>query len=120
MTESVSLLKQMPIGLGCMNLSHGYGTPLERDQASKILRDAFEIGYRHFDTATLYGSGQNEQLLGKALKPVRSQIFLASKCAMTNFPPEGKVINGRPEAIKKRDRYGRVRFNSYLIHGTYQ
>jgi aryl-alcohol dehydrogenase-like predicted oxidoreductase len=70
------------IGLGCMNLSHAYGSPVAEEQAIKALHQAFEMGYRHFDTATLYGGGNNELLVGKALKDRRDEFFLASKCGM--------------------------------------
>ncbi|MBB92386.1 aldo/keto reductase [Ketobacter sp.] len=91
---------QVPaIGLGCMNLNHAYGqAPLE-DDAIALLHRAFELGVRHFDTAALYGFGGNETLVGKALKPLRKELFLASKCGMTGV--DGKrVIDGRPETLQ--------------------
>ncbi|WP_240454065.1 aldo/keto reductase [Halomonas sp. NO4] len=44
------------IGLGAMNLSHGYGRPVPEPEALRALESAFDMGYRHFDTATLYGA----------------------------------------------------------------
>ena len=88
------------IGLGCMNLSHAYGAPPPADAATVLLRRAFDLGVRHFDTAALYGFGANETLLGTALAPHRREIFLASKCGMTGV--EGKrVIDGRPETLRR-------------------
>lgn len=91
--------RQLPaIGLGCMNLSHAYGSPPAETDAVALLREAFDLGVRHFDTAALYGFGRNEELLGRALKPIRKQLFLASKCGMTGV--DGKrVIDGRPETL---------------------
>ena len=89
------------IGLGCMNLSHAYGSPVAEEQAIKALHAAFEMGYRHFDTATLYGGGNNELLVGKALKDRRDEFFLASKCGMAMVDGK-KEINGRPENIRKQ------------------
>ena len=87
------------IGLGCMNLSHAYGQPPAESQASKLLLQAIDLGVEHFDTAALYGFGQNETLVGKVLKPFRQQIFLASKCGMTGV--DGKrVIDGRPHTLR--------------------
>jgi aryl-alcohol dehydrogenase-like predicted oxidoreductase len=64
------------LGLGCMNLSHAYGTPAPFDQAERLLLGALDAGVTLFDTATLYGFGANETLVGKILKshrqPVRS------------------------------------------------
>lgn len=88
------------IGLGCMNLSHAYGQPPSEQQATKLLLEAIELGVSHFDTAALYGFGNNEKLVGKILKPHRQKLFLASKCGMTGV--DGKrVIDGRPETIRK-------------------
>ena len=91
--------RQVPaIGLGCMNLSHAYGVPPAEKDAKELLHEAFELGVRHFDTAALYGFGRNEELLGRTLKPLRSQLFLASKCGMTGV--DGKrVIDGRPKTL---------------------
>ena len=88
-----------PIGLGCMNLSHAYGQPPSEQQATELLLAAIEMGVDHFDTAALYGFGNNEKLLGKVLKPYRQQLFLASKCGMTGV--DGKrVIDGRPATLR--------------------
>lgn len=89
------------LGFGCMNVSHAYGNPPPADEADKLLERAFEEGINFFDTAALYGFGTNEQLLGNGLlKRHRSEIVLASKGGMAGV--DGKrVINGRPEAIRK-------------------
>lgn len=93
--------KKPGVGLGCMNLSHAYGSPLPEPEAIDALHAAFDMGYRHFDTATLYGGGKNESLLGKALKEKRQSLFLASKCGMAIGQESGnKEIDGRPETIK--------------------
>jgi aryl-alcohol dehydrogenase-like predicted oxidoreductase len=88
------------IGLGCMGLSHGYGESTPLKEAKRVFDKALDLGLRHFDTASLYGSGANEKLVGELLKPHRDRIFLASKCAL--YIRDGKrVIDGRPEEIKK-------------------
>ena len=90
-----------PIGLGCMNLSHAYGEPLSEADGAHLLESALDLGVNHFDTATLYGFGKNETLVGSVLKNHRSQIFLASKCGMAGV--DGKrVIDGRPATIKEQ------------------
>lgn len=92
---------QPGIGLGCMNLSHAYGTPVAEEEGVRALQQAFDMGYHHFDTATLYGGGRNETLVGNALKEHRQSLFLASKCGMAINQESGlKEINGRPETIK--------------------
>lgn len=93
-----------PIGLGCMNLSHAYATPPAPEDAAKLLLHALDRGVTHFDTATLYGFGANEELVGRVLAPHRERIMLASKCGMHGVLADGRmkrVIDGRPETLKR-------------------
>ena len=88
-----------PVGLGCMSLSWAYGTPPGPDEGAKRLNQALDLGYDHLDTARIYGLGQNEELIGQALKGRRQAFFLASK---TGIFVDGKSrrIDCRPETIK--------------------
>lgn len=88
------------LGLGCMNLSHAYGTPPSPVVAEQVLLKALEEDIDFFDTAALYGFGANEKLVGRVLKPYRSKIVLASKCGVSGV--DGKrVIDGRPTTLKQ-------------------
>ena len=79
-----------PVGLGCMGLSHGYGTTLSPEDGKRLLGRALDLGYRHFDTANIYGAGRNEELIGAALMHRRSEMFLASKTGiMFDGPKRG-------------------------------
>ncbi len=93
------------IGLGCMNLSHAYGAPVSAQQGERVLLTAFDQGVTFFDTAALYGFGSNETLLGQVMKPHRKRFTLASKCGMQGLEQSDgsklRVIDGRPETIKK-------------------
>jgi aryl-alcohol dehydrogenase-like predicted oxidoreductase len=93
------------IGLGCMNLSHAYGAPVSAEQGERVLLTALDQGVDFFDTAALYGFGSNETLLGKVMKPHRNRFTLASKCGMQGVEQSDgskvRVIDGRPETIKK-------------------
>ena len=71
-------LRVSTLGLGCMGMSMAYGGQEEAD-AIKTLRRAVEIGVTFFDTAEVYGPFENEVLLGKALKPVRDKVAIATK-----------------------------------------
>lgn len=108
------------IGLGCMNLSHAYGTPPPREAAAELLRHALDSGVGHFDTAALYGATANETLVGEVLGSRRDEFFLASKCGMTSV--DGKrVIDGRPETLKAtcEDALRRLRtdhIDLYYLH----
>ena len=53
------------LGLGCMNLSQGYGVPISAQQGERVLLSALDAGVTLFDTAALYGFGANETLLGQ-------------------------------------------------------
>jgi aryl-alcohol dehydrogenase-like predicted oxidoreductase len=92
------------ISLGCMNLSHAYGVPPPAEQGERVLLAALDAGVTHFDTAAMYGFGANETLLGRVLKPHRNRLVLASKGGMAGVQFEDgvkRVIDGRPEAIRK-------------------
>jgi aryl-alcohol dehydrogenase-like predicted oxidoreductase len=108
------------IGLGCMNLSHAYGTPPTPKAAEALLLRALDLGVNHFDTAALYGFGSNETLVGRVLSPLRNQIYLASKCGMTGV--DGKrVIDGRPETLRRTcdealQRLRTDRIDLYYLH----
>ncbi|MDX8534565.1 aldo/keto reductase [Mesorhizobium sp. VK25A] len=71
-------LEVFPVGLGCMGMSFVYGGQPEAE-AIATLRRAVEIGVTFFDTAEVYGPFENEILLGKALKPVRDKVTIATK-----------------------------------------
>ena len=80
-----------PVGLGCMNVSWAYGTPPSHDECVKLLRQALDLGYDHFDTARIYGAGQNEALLAEALKGRRDEVFIASKTGIVVDGPRRGV-----------------------------
>lgn len=89
------------IGLGCMCLSHAYGTPPDESTAARVLHRALDIGYTHLDSAALYGFGANETLLGKVLKGRRPEYVLASKGGMFGNAQRQREIDGRPETIRR-------------------
>ena len=72
-------LEVSTIGFGAMGFTHGYGPSPEKKEAIKLMRDAFDLGCTFFDTAEGYGNGENEKLVGEALKPFRKEIVLATK-----------------------------------------
>ena len=64
------------LGLGCMGMSDFYGEGDEVESIAPIHR-AIELGVTFIDTANIYGMGQNEELVGKAVKDRRDQVVLA-------------------------------------------
>lgn len=119
MSLLVSLLKSVnapQMGLGCMNLSHGYGLPVADADGIRVLDAAFDMGYRHFDTATLYGATANERLVGRALADKRHSLVLASKCGMAIDPATGKkIIDGHPATLRRQCEDSLRRLKTYHL-----
>jgi aryl-alcohol dehydrogenase-like predicted oxidoreductase len=83
-------LEVSALGLGCMGLSFGYGNKIDKKHAIELIRKAFELGVNFFDTAEAYGPGENEELIGEALQPIRNQVIIATKFGFK----EGKTALG--------------------------
>jgi aryl-alcohol dehydrogenase-like predicted oxidoreductase len=109
-----------PIGLGCMSLSWAYGTPPSEEEGIALLHRAVDLGYRHFDTARLYGLGKNEALLARAFKGRWNEIFVASKMGIM-VEPTRRYIDCKPETIraeveKSLTTLGTDHINLYYMH----
>lgn len=102
-TRRIGPFEVSAIGLGCMNLSHGYGAPPPDEAAQALLREALDLGVDFFDTAALYGFGANEELVGRTLAADRAKFVLASKCGLHGVDDGSgfkRVVDGRPETIR--------------------
>jgi aryl-alcohol dehydrogenase-like predicted oxidoreductase len=97
----LGLFSVSAIGLGCMNLSHAYGTPPDPRDAARLLFRALDLGYTHFDTAALYGFGANEMLIGDTIGHRRREFTLASKGGMFKNADGKREIDGRPETLRQ-------------------
>jgi aryl-alcohol dehydrogenase-like predicted oxidoreductase len=95
-------LEVSALGFGCWGLNAGYGEPLERADAVRLIRQAVERGVSFFDTAEVYGPYSNEELVGEALAPVRERVVIASKFGFSIDPATGRQngLNSRPEHIR--------------------
>ena len=90
------------VGLGCMGMSHGYCAPSDIDEMVKLIRKAHDLGVTFFDTAEVYGPYTNEELVGKALEPIRNEVKIATKFGISmNMDDFKQVLDSRPETIRK-------------------
>jgi aryl-alcohol dehydrogenase-like predicted oxidoreductase len=95
-------LEVSALGLGCMGMSSGYGPAGDEREMISLIRSAVELGITFFDTAEVYGPFANEELVGKALSPLREQVVIATKFGF-HIDAEGKQagLNSRPGHIRE-------------------
>ncbi|MTI88794.1 MAG: aldo/keto reductase [Balneolaceae bacterium] len=72
-TVGTSELNVSEVSFGCMSLDP------RQETANTLLRQAYDAGINFFDTADLYDRGRNEEIVGQALAPVRSNVYIATK-----------------------------------------
>ena len=96
-------LEVSALGLGCMGMSFGLGPAADEGEMTALIRAAVDRGVTFFDTAQVYGPYTNEELVGKALAPVRDRVVIATKFGF-EFDENGKQVpgrlNSRPESIR--------------------
>jgi aryl-alcohol dehydrogenase-like predicted oxidoreductase len=113
-------LEVSAIGLGCMGMSFGSVPAKDEQEMVSLIRSAVDLGVTFFDTAEVYGPFTNEELVGKALAPVRDQVVIATKFG---FQIDGKQTNGlnsRPGHIKKAVEGSLKRLGVEVIDLLYQ
>ena len=93
-------LEVSALGLGCMGMSEFYGATDDAESIATIHR-ALDLGLTLLDTADMYGMGENERLVGRALRGRRDQAVVATKCGIERAP-DGSLtgINGRADYIR--------------------
>jgi aryl-alcohol dehydrogenase-like predicted oxidoreductase len=93
--------KVSAIGLGLMSMSGVYG-PAEDDESIRVIHRALDLGITLLDSSDMYGWGQNEELLGRALKGRRDRAFLVTKFGQVKNPSGGpNLVDGRPEYVRQ-------------------
>src|SRR5438445_1834554 len=117
-----SNLEVSAIGLGCMGMSFSYGPPKDKQEMISLIRTAVERGVTFFDTAEVYGPYTNEELVGEALAPFRSQVVIATKFGFKIDPSTGKQVglDSRPEHIKEVAEGSLKRIKTDVIDLFYQ
>jgi aryl-alcohol dehydrogenase-like predicted oxidoreductase len=108
------------IGLGCMGMSEFYG-PADDEQSIKVIHRALDIGVTFLDTADMYGSGRNEELVGKALRDRRSRAVVATKFAVLRGADGSFTgVSGKPDHVKQACEASLRRLGTDVIDLYYQ
>ncbi|HJV55893.1 MAG TPA: aldo/keto reductase [Methylomirabilota bacterium] len=97
-TLGKSALAVSAIGLGCMSMSNVYGK-CDDAESIAVVHHALDLGVNFLDSSDMYGWGQNEELLGRALRGRRDRVVLATKFGNLRKPDGTAGVNGRPEYV---------------------
>jgi hypothetical protein len=77
-TRKLGPLEVSPLRLGCMNFVWAYGQRMDKQDAIKVVRAAYDRGVTLFDTAEIYGPFLSEEIVGEAVAPFRDRVVIAS------------------------------------------
>jgi aryl-alcohol dehydrogenase-like predicted oxidoreductase len=107
------------LGLGCMGMSEFYG-PSDEDESVATIRRALDLGVTFLDTSDMYGSGHNEELVGRAIAGRREEVQLATKFAIRREGGRRRIDNS-PEWVREAcegslRRLGVERIDLYYMH----
>jgi len=89
------------LGLGCMGMSEFYGAREDAESIATIHR-SLDLGMTFLDTADVYGYGDNEILVGKAIRGIRDKVFLATKFGIVRDKADATLrgVNGTPAYVR--------------------
>src|SRR5947209_10492820 len=113
-------LEVSAIGLGCMGMSFGYGPPMDKKDGVALIRAAVDLGVTFFDTAEVYGAFTNEELVGKALAPLRDRVVIATKFGFKIEGGKQAGLDSRPEHIRAVAEASLRRLGTDVIDLFYQ
>jgi aryl-alcohol dehydrogenase-like predicted oxidoreductase len=113
-------LEVSAIGLGCMGMSFGLGPAQPEQEMIGLMRAAVDLGVTFFDTAEVYGPFTNEELVGKALAPIREQVVIATKFGWKIEDGKQAGLDSRPGHIKEVAEASLKRLRTDYIDLFYQ
>src|SRR5438067_9947340 len=113
-------LEVSAMGLGCMGMSFGLGPAVDRQQGISVIRAAVERGVTFFDTAEVYGPFTNEELVGEALTPFRTEVKIATKFGFKIENGKQAGLDSRPDHIKEVAEASLKRLKTDVIDLFYQ
>jgi aryl-alcohol dehydrogenase-like predicted oxidoreductase len=108
------------VGLGCMGMSEFYG-PRDEAEALATIHRALDLGVTFLDTADMYGPFTNEELVGRAIRERRNEVFLATKFGLLrSADPQYRGISGKPEYVRSACEASLKRLGVDVIDLYYQ
>jgi len=113
-TRLIGSLEVSVVGLGCNN----FGWRVDAGASAAAVNAALDAGINFFDTADIYGVGQSEEFLGRALGPRRDEVLIATKFGMKM---DEQRRGARPEYVRRAAedslrRLGTDRIDLYQLH----
>lgn len=94
-TRKLGDLEVSAIGMGCMGFSTAYGKAPEESESIRLMQKAHDMGCTLYDTAEIYATYRNEELVGKALKPIRNEVVLCTKYSPAALLGQESIKGGK-------------------------